>query len=193
MRNIDLTNISDINREYLDKIERKSGVKVSDCYQCGKCSAGCPVAFSMDKKPRNILRLLQLSQIDEVLQAKSPWICATCQTCLARCPNNVDIPSLMEAIRQEAKAHGYIGEKDINRFHDLFAANIKLFGKSHEMVLMGLYNLTTGHLLQDVNSAPKLYFSRKIRIRPHMVKDRAVLKRIMAKCQLKSQAQGGKN
>ena len=44
----------------LARLEEEAGTEVSLCYQCGKCSAGCPAAFAMDYPPREIIRLLQL-------------------------------------------------------------------------------------------------------------------------------------
>ena len=170
-----------VENKVIKSLEQKAGVKLTDCYQCGKCSAGCPVAFAMDLKPRGLIRLLQLGQVDEVLKSRTPWLCATCQCCYARCPNEIKIPNLMEAVRQEAKARHIVPEKDIDRFNNLFLRNVEQFGRSHETFLMGFYNLTTGHLFQDVASAPKLYFSGKIRIRPHLVKDRAGIKRLFRK------------
>ncbi|MDD2569468.1 MAG: 4Fe-4S dicluster domain-containing protein [Clostridia bacterium] len=179
---VDLTKASAKNKSVIGDMQAKSGVNLADCYQCGKCSAGCPVALAMDLQPREVIRYMQLGMWDEVLKARTPWLCATCQTCVTRCPHQVDLPSLMEAVRQEAKKKGITPIKELNRFNDLFLNNIRYFGKSHEMVLMGLYNFTTGHLMQDVWSAPHLYFNRKIRIRPHMVKDKASVRKIMAKC-----------
>lgn len=170
-----------VEKNIIQTLQEKSGVRLSDCYQCGKCSAGCPVAFAMDLKPRQLIRLLQLEQVDEVLKSKTPWLCATCQCCFVRCPNEIKIPNLMEAVRQEAKARHIIPEKDIDKFNNLFLKNVEQFGRSHETFLMGFYNLTTGHLFQDVGCAPKLYFDKKIRIRPHVVKNKSGVKRLFQK------------
>ena len=78
----------------IKKLEQASGVRVSQCIQCGKCSAGCPMFHAMDLAPRQVLRYLQLGLYDEVLRARTPWICATCQTCLARCPHTVSYTHL---------------------------------------------------------------------------------------------------
>lgn len=179
---VDLTKAAKENKAAIEAIEKKSGVKVSDCYQCGKCSAGCPVAFGMDLQPREVLRHLQLGRLDEVLHSSSVWLCASCSTCVTRCPQKVDLPTLMETIRQEAKSKGIITEKELNKFHDLFLGNVRRYGKSHEMFLAAFYNLTTGHLFQDVLTAPHLYLNRKIRIRPHTVKNKEAVRKIMQKC-----------
>ena len=83
----------------IKKIEDISGQNVLACYQCGKCSAGCPMVSLMDLLPNQIIRLIQLGQIDDVLNSKTIWLCATCFTCSARCPKGVDLAKIMEALR----------------------------------------------------------------------------------------------
>lgn len=70
------------------------------CYQCGKCAAGCPAVEAMDALPSQVMRLVQLGQIEEALTKKTIWVCAACQTCKVRCPRGVDLSRVMEALRQ---------------------------------------------------------------------------------------------
>ncbi len=72
------------------------------CYQCGKCSAGCPMADYMEVLPHQIMRLVQLGKWADVSAANTPWICAACLTCSVRCPRGVKIAELIEAVRQIA-------------------------------------------------------------------------------------------
>ena len=69
------------------------------CYQCGKCTSACPVNFAMDLGPHQILRFLQLGQMDIVMKARSPWVCVGCLTCTTLCPKGVDPARIMEALR----------------------------------------------------------------------------------------------
>ncbi|NLD46511.1 MAG: 4Fe-4S dicluster domain-containing protein, partial [Clostridiaceae bacterium] len=85
-------------KEFLARLEQEAGTQVSLCYQCGKCSAGCPAAFAMDYPPREIIRLLQLNMLNEAINSNSIWVCATCETCSERCPRGVDIASLMDTL-----------------------------------------------------------------------------------------------
>ncbi len=80
-------------------IKEISGEDVRACYQCGKCTAGCPLAASMDLMPNQILRLLQLGEYEPVLQSRTIWQCASCLTCAARCPKEVDPARVMDALR----------------------------------------------------------------------------------------------
>jgi len=85
-------------KELLERVMELSGQRLQACYQCGKCTAGCPVHSFMDIKPREMIRRI-LEDDREVLDSKTPWICATCFTCSARCPNEIDIARVMEALR----------------------------------------------------------------------------------------------
>jgi len=95
--NISKRNIRD---PFVVKIEEISGQNLLSCYQCGKCSAGCPAVSQMDILPNQIIRYAQLGFKDELLQSKSIWICASCFTCNSRCPKGINIAEVIEAIRQ---------------------------------------------------------------------------------------------
>jgi len=86
-------------KDFIRRIEEISKQKISDCYQCGRCTAGCPFAEFMDEPPNRVIRLLQLGLKDDALKSQGPWFCAACLVCQARCPRGVDIPRLLEAVR----------------------------------------------------------------------------------------------
>jgi len=88
-----------VQGDFVREIEDLSGQNVLQCYQCGECSSGCPVAADMDLLPNTVIRLIQLGQEEAVLAAESPWICASCYTCYVRCPKGVGIAQIMEAVR----------------------------------------------------------------------------------------------
>jgi len=85
--------------EVVDKIEELSGQNIFDCYQCGMCSAGCPLVEEMDLLPNQVLHALQMKD-PAAMTANSMWICASCYTCEVRCPKGVDLAKVMEAMRQ---------------------------------------------------------------------------------------------
>jgi len=90
---------SSLHSDLLRRVEELSEQEVMACYQCGNCSAGCPVADAMDLLPNQIIRLLQLGNIDEALRARAIWYCAACLACEARCPKGIDLARLTEALR----------------------------------------------------------------------------------------------
>jgi heterodisulfide reductase subunit C len=85
---------------FVAKVEELSGQKILACYQCGKCSAGCPAVAEMDILPNQVIRYVQLGLKDELLKSESCWACASCLTCNARCPKGIKIAEVMEAVRQ---------------------------------------------------------------------------------------------
>jgi heterodisulfide reductase subunit C len=89
---------SSVRGEFVSQVETISGETLLACNQCGKCSAGCPVAFSMDLLPSQVIRLAQLG-IEDVLDSQTIWTCAACLTCVSRCPKGIDLPRIMEAMR----------------------------------------------------------------------------------------------
>ena len=89
-----------IKGPFVQKVQELSGQKLLVCYQCGKCSAGCPAVSQMDILPNQIIRFAQLGLKEELLKSKSIWICASCMTCNARCPKGINIAEVIEAIRQ---------------------------------------------------------------------------------------------
>ena len=89
---------AEIHSDFVREVGAMSGENLFACNQCGKCSAGCPVAFHLDLLPNQVIRLVQLG-IEDVLQSQAIWACAACLTCVARCPKGVDLPRIMEALR----------------------------------------------------------------------------------------------
>ena len=88
-----------VHCDFAKKVEEISGETLPSCYQCGKCSAGCPMSSAMDLMPNQIVRLVQLGLEDDIANSKTIWLCASCLTCAARCPRGVDLAKIMEALR----------------------------------------------------------------------------------------------
>ena len=96
-----MTALLDLSRQddLLEELAALSGQNVFACYQCGKCTAGCPVASIMDDPPHQIVRFLQLGDADKALKSSTPWACVGCLTCASFCPKGVDLARIMEALR----------------------------------------------------------------------------------------------
>ncbi|KPK95669.1 heterodisulfide reductase subunit C [bacterium SM23_31] len=156
------------------------------CYQCGKCSAGCPLSEDMDYPPSQLMRMLQLETPEveaNILRSYTIWLCLTCETCIARCPQEVDIPKIMDFLRSESlrrkKVHP--SAKDIISFHKSFLDSIKYTGRLHEVGLIAGYKFRTYHLLKDLPVAPKLFLRGKLKLFPHFIKGKSVISRIFTK------------
>ncbi len=161
-------------------------VSAQRCYQCGKCSAGCPVADEMDYPPSVVMRMLQTadSQMEEkLLTSNSIWLCVTCEMCYQRCPMEIDIPKVMDYMRQVALKQHKVNPKSngIVSFHKAFLDSIQHTGRLYEIGLIADYKMRTFNLTQDVMLAPVMFAKGKLAIIPEMIKERKLLNRIFKK------------
>lgn len=95
-----------IGSSFVAGIEKISGQKLTACYQCGKCSAGCPMAAHMDVLPNQIIRMAQLGMKKQLLETNAIWTCVSCLTCNSRCPKGIKIAEVIEALRRTALRDG---------------------------------------------------------------------------------------
>src|SRR4030042_1167172 len=87
-------------------VEKKADVALDKCYQCKKCSVGCPVVGESESPPSEIIRRLQLGAGDELLKTSLIWTCLSCETCYARCPNEINFPAVIDVLRAMALEKG---------------------------------------------------------------------------------------
>jgi heterodisulfide reductase subunit C2 len=154
-----------MNAGFVKKVEALSGSSVRRCFQCGKCSAGCPMRSFMEHPPNRIVRLLQLGQFERVLGGRSIWYCASCETCSTRCPNKVDLASIMDALRKLSwDAQGPSKESLVQLANRLFIDNIRTYGRQYEMRLAAVFNLKSGKLLKDFMLGPTLLTKGKLKM-----------------------------
>jgi heterodisulfide reductase subunit C2 len=85
--------------ELAKEVEDLCGENLFGCYQCGTCSSGCPYIDDMDLAPDEVIRYIILDR-PEVLNSKTIWLCSACFTCAERCPRDINITKIMEALRQ---------------------------------------------------------------------------------------------
>ena len=136
--------ITAIDSGFAKKVASASNVDLFACYQCGKCTNGCPATFAMDYYPHQVVRLVQLGLIEEIMRAGTIWVCASCETCFTRCPNEIEIPNLMDYLKRWVLSQGEkAAEGAVEAFHQTFLNNIRRFGRIHEVTLMRDYLLKT--------------------------------------------------
>lgn len=173
-----------MNKEDLPfKVRESTDINVNECYQCGKCTAGCPVAEHMDLRPSVIMRMLQSGDAiaeEEILRSLGIWLCLSCETCYSRCPMELDIPKIMDYLRVRSYNEGKVHRdaRDIVTFHKAFLNTIESNGRLHEMSLIIDYKMHSGNLFQDVMLAPEMFSKGKLSVFPERIKDRKGLSQI---------------
>lgn len=159
-----------------------SGEDLSRCIQCGKCTAGCPIAPDMDVMPNQVIRYLQLNNEEKALRASSIWICASCTTCSVRCPEGIDVARVMNQSRKLCIERGYRPKEGrIHLFNRLFVDSIKQSGRVHELGLVIRYNVLTINPFKDIGLLPQILHKGKINLLPHRIKGLEGIKRLFAK------------
>jgi len=167
-------------------VEHAVDVEIQTCYQCGKCTAGCPLNEEMDLMPNQILRMLQAEYPDyekEILTSTSIWLCLACDTCYSRCPQEVKLPNIMDFLRQESIRRNLVNPKakNILRFHRAFLDEVERNGKLNELGLTIDYKLRSMDLFQDLQNAPSMLFKGKLSIIPHKVQNPSEIKKLFKK------------
>ncbi|OHB80757.1 MAG: hypothetical protein A2V98_26715 [Planctomycetes bacterium RBG_16_64_12] len=164
---------------FLTEVERRSGTPVSACFQCHKCSTGCPTAKEMDLLASQVMRLVHLGQEEELLRSRAIWLCASCEACTTRCPMEIDIAAVMDilrimAVQREAALPDARGEK----FNRSFLRSVRRHGRVFELGMMAAYKLRSGDLLSDVDKFPRMLAKGKIGLLPKRSGDAKRLKEI---------------
>jgi heterodisulfide reductase subunit C len=167
---------------YIAEVKSATGVNANRCYQCGKCSAGCALNENMDYPPSVVMRLLQTNSEEcygSILRSQAIWLCASCQSCLTRCPMQIDIPLLMDYLRVQALEKKAVNKKSkkIIAFHRAFLDSLRYTGRLYEAGLVADYKLRTLDFLQDLNVAPRMLLKGKLPLLPEMVKGRKLMKK----------------
>jgi heterodisulfide reductase subunit C len=170
--------IDSIDKDFVKAVEDESGQYLSHCYQCGNCTAGCPLAFAFDIPVHQIMRLLQLGQKDKVLSSHAIWLCATCETCTTRCPRDIDVAHVMDTLRVMARREGTISEAGIRRFYDIFLDSIKHYGRLYEVGTLLRYNLRSGKFFTDAELGPKLLTKGKLHFMPEKIRGAGAVRQI---------------
>lgn len=163
-----------------NEIRERSGENVYLCYQCKKCTAGCPVASYFDLEPHEVLRACQFGQDEMVLHSRTISICAACETCSTRCPQGIDIARIMDVLEIMAQEQGIKAKAPtVPMFYKSANHTIDWFGRMWELGLMAeLYirEFFAGELdfkqlfKYDVSLAIKMLRSGKLKILPSIAR-----------------------
>lgn len=162
-----------LSTELAERIQRETGENVFLCYHCVKCTSGCPLVEHFDLAPNQIMRAAQLGMEDMIFDSKTPWLCASCQTCTTRCPQGIDIAKVMDFIVSDAIERGMEPKvPEVALFNKVFLRDVDILGRSFELGLTVETNLRSGSPFKDMDLALELFKHRKISIIPEVVRRR---------------------
>jgi heterodisulfide reductase subunit C len=160
-------------------VKERSGEDIRSCYYCQKCTAGCPTAYTMDYKPAQLLRMIQLGQKDRVLGSRAIWMCVGCEACGTRCPNEIRLAPVMDVLRHMALDEGYEPDTAVYSLHRAFLDSIRMWGRMHELTMLAEFKtrcLLTEYpvffkgLLGDMKMGSDLILKGKLSFLPDRIK-----------------------
>lgn len=154
---------------------------INRCYQCMTCTLGCPVAARMDIVPHRIIRKAQMRENEALLRCGSIWQCLGCETCFSRCPNDINIPSIIDGIKHTAILEKKTGKNIAPRFHHIFLSGVKKNGLLFELGLMLTLKIVMKDFFSDIFMGAKMIFKGKLSLRSHSILERGAMKKIFEK------------
>lgn len=161
------------------EVEAMGGTNVRRCYQCGKCSGGCPASFAMEAQPRQVMRMVQLGDREGALATNTIWLCASCLACTTRCPREVEIAGVMEALRIISRRERRVpSDRNVALFHDVFVDAIRRRGRLNEFELAMRYKLASRNLFADIAQGISMMLRGKLALIPHKYRGRAQVQAI---------------
>ena len=167
---------------FANRVKEISRAGLERCYQCHTCTLSCPVAFAMDYLPNQIIRMVQLGLKEQVLSSSTIWLCATCETCGTRCPNDVDVLRVIDTLREMALDEKVEGkERVIPIFHQTFLESIQGTGRQYELGMLLRLKLKTRDFFSDLNLGLKMMLKGKLKPLPTKIKGLPAIKAIFEK------------
>jgi len=166
---------------FLNEMEKASGQKISGCYQCYRCTMGCPVVRDMDIYPHRVIRYIILGEKERVLSSKAVWTCLQCVTCSVRCPNDIDIAHVFDTVRKIAVKERVRPGEDTWKFDQYFLESVRKHGRLYEMEAVLKYKADKKDFFGDGKMGMGMMLKGRLGILPHNIRDRKEFKEIFAR------------
>jgi heterodisulfide reductase subunit C len=182
MGELNLSQVLEQNKSFVDEVIEESGTDIRQCYQCAKCSGGCPGTFAMDYLPNQIIRMLMVGMKEEVLKSKTIWVCMSCNTCTTRCIRDIEVAHVMDTLRKQALRHGYTEHaKDVVTFNDAFLWTVRSWGRLFDAGMLLLANIKSGNYARNMQYGLPMVLKGKSAPFPHAIKGTREIKQIFQK------------
>ena len=131
-------------KAFLEQVMERSGQKLLQCLQCGKCSGGCPITSQTVGGPRRLIARILGGMQQEALTDPTWWFCVSCGTCATRCPVEINMYAVSTTLCEMAAEHGIKpSEPDIHLFEELFVKSVEKNGRVRELNTVVGFNLRT--------------------------------------------------
>jgi Fe-S oxidoreductase len=91
-------------------IREECGENVYLCYQCERCSSGCPTVPAMRYRPAQMMRIAQFGLAQNLETDASIWRCLGCDNCTEHCPHDLSVRRLVEVMRQQVMQQRYLAD-----------------------------------------------------------------------------------
>ena len=163
------------------------GESIKKCIQCGSCTGSCPVSYTMDITPREIIALFRARDIESILSSRTIWICASCYACTVRCPQGVQVTDILYALKRLAiEQKIYPKRFPVYSLSKSFVYLANRFGRSYEPGLIVAYFLKTNpfKLLGMIPLFLKLFFKGRIGILPKKIKGSKNFSKILQEAEI---------
>jgi len=176
--------------ELLEQLETAGPFQAAACFQCRKCTNGCPVTFAMDLYPDEVIRMVLSGQRDKVLRCQTIWVCAACETCTTRCPNEVKIAELMDCLKELAIQEAVpCPQPQILTLHETFLENLRKRGRVFESTFLARYLLRSGELRrkwiagtwrQELKLGWQMFYKGRFSLFPKSVRGKKEIRAILS-------------
>lgn len=163
------------------------GEKIKRCIQCGTCTGSCPVSYTMDIPPREIIALFRAGDFESILASRTIWICASCYACTVRCPMGIRVTDLLYALKRMAMEKNLFPKKfPVYVLSRSFVGMANLFGRSYEIGLLAIFYLRTKpfKLLSLMPLGYRLWRRGRVGILPQRIKQRRELRQILREAEI---------
>ncbi|MHC9538779.1 MAG: 4Fe-4S dicluster domain-containing protein [Vulcanimicrobiota bacterium] len=176
-------NSESISNSLVKTIIDRSGSDIRLCYQCHKCSSGCPLHFALEDQPSTLIHAITLGLRDLVISSSTPWLCASCKTCSTRCPQGIDVAKVMDVVRKVALQQGVESPcPDVDEFYRALLSSINVTGRSFEPLIIARLKMLTGNITEDLVLGFTMLRKGKLAIFPRISDNIGELRKIIKRC-----------